>query len=48
MIISSGKNPDILNKILNGERKGTLFLSKEEKIKDKREYLQIQIGGEEK
>ncbi len=48
MIISSGKNPSILNKILNGEHKGTLFLAKDEKIENRREYLQRKIGGAEK
>lgn len=48
MIISSGKNPSILNKILNGEHKGTLFLAKDEKIENRREYLQRKIGGVEK
>ena len=48
MIISSGKNPSILNKILKREHKGTLFLAKDEKIENRREYLQRKIGGAEK
>jgi len=46
MIITSGKNPNILNKILNGEKKGTLFLAKNENIQNKREYLLTKLGGE--
>lgn len=46
MIISSGKNPNILDKILNGEKKGTLFIAKKQQINDKREYLLSQIRGE--
>lgn len=47
MLISSGKDPSILNKILNGEKKGTLFLAKDENIQNKREYLLTRIGGKE-
>lgn len=46
MVISSGKNPSILNKIVNGENKGTLFVGKKEILEDIREYLITQIGGE--
>lgn len=46
MVITSGKNPDIINKITNGENKGTLFISKKEITTDIREYLVSQIGGE--
>lgn len=46
MMIASGKNPDILNKILNGEKHGTLFLSRKEVIKNEREYLISKINKE--
>lgn len=48
MIISNGKNPNILNKILAGEKQGTLFIAKKENIENIREYLVGKIGGEKK
>ena len=44
MIISNGKNPNILNKIMNGEKHGTLFVANEEKEQDIRNYLVSQIN----
>lgn len=46
MLIASGKNPDILNKILNGEKHGTLFLSRKEVKENEREYLISKINKE--
>lgn len=44
MIIASGKNPNILNKIINGEKYGTLFLAQDEQQEDIREYLISKIN----
>ncbi len=39
MLIASGKDPDILNKIINGEKHGTLFVAQNNIDQDIREYL---------
>ncbi len=39
MLISSGKEPNVLNKIIKGEKHGTLFLANKETTKDVRNYL---------
>lgn len=39
MIISSGKDPNIVSKIIKGERKGTLFVSNKKYDTDVRNYL---------
>lgn len=44
MIISNGKDPEILNKIANGERSGTLFVSNREIEKNIRSYLISEIN----
>ena len=46
MLITSGKNPNILNRILNGEKNGTLFVSKKEIYENEREYLISKIDKE--
>lgn len=47
MIISSGKNPSILNKIMNGEKHGTLFVARKEREEDIREYLVSRLMNKE-
>lgn len=44
MMIINGKNPDILTKIMNGEKYGTLFVSQKEVEKDTRQYLVSKIN----
>lgn len=39
MLISSGKEPNVLNKISKGEKHGTLFVANKETTKDVRNYL---------
>lgn len=39
MIIGNGKDPSILNKMVSGDKQGTLFVAKKEKEEDVREYL---------
>lgn len=48
MIIGNGKNPNIVSKILEGEKNGTLFVSKAVENIDVREYLISNINKEEK
>ena len=39
MIITNGKKPEIINKIINGEKYGTLFVSNVENKNNIRNYL---------
>ena len=39
MIIGNGKDPSILNKMVSGDKQGTLFVAKKEKEEEVREYL---------
>ena len=48
MIITNGKNPDNMLKVLNGTQKGTLFRAFNNKIEDIRKYLIANIIKEEK
>lgn len=48
MIIGNGKNPNIVSKIMNGEKEGTLFVSNQINQTDIREYLISKINKEEK
>lgn len=48
MIIGNGKNPNIVNKIMNGEKNGTLFVSNQMENINIREYLISNINKEEK
>ena len=48
VIIANGKNPNIVSKIINGEKNGTLFVSKEPQDVNLREYLISNISKEEK
>lgn len=48
LIIANGKNPNIVSKIINGEKNGTLFVSNEPQDIDMREYLIANIDKEEK
>lgn len=43
MLITSGKDPDILNKIMDGEKHGTLFVAQDKIKQDIREYLVSKI-----
>lgn len=43
MIICNGKNPDIINKVLNGEKYGTLFVGNKTCKDDVRDYLLSKI-----
>ncbi len=43
MIIGNGKNPNILNKIVNGEKHGTLFVGRKISKSNIREYLLSKI-----
>lgn len=43
MIICSGKNPNILNRIMAGEKQGTLFVGNKIDTKNIREYLLLKI-----
>lgn len=45
MIICNGKEPNIINKIINGEKHGTLFVGKKEKVENIREYLLTKINN---
>lgn len=47
MVIASGKNPNILNKIINGEKHGTLFVARQEKEEDIRDYLVSKLRNKE-
>ncbi len=45
MIITNGKNPAILSKIINGEKQGTLFVAQKEVETETRDYLVSKING---
>ncbi len=47
MMIASGKNPNILNKIINGEKHGTLFVARQEREEDIRDYLVSKLRNKE-
>ena len=44
MMITNGKEPNILNKIMNGEKHGTLFVATQEETTDARNYLVSKIN----
>ena len=43
MIIANGKNPNILNKIVSGEKHGTLFVGRKTAEDNIRQYLLSKI-----
>lgn len=49
MMITNGKNPNVLNRIINGEKHGTLFVANQKTTEDIRSYLVSKINekGEE-
>ncbi len=47
MMIASGKDPNILNKMINGEKHGTLFVGRKEKEEEVRDYLISKLRNKE-
>ncbi len=47
MMIASGKDPNILNKMINGEKHGTLFVGRKEKEEEVRDYLVSKLRNKE-
>lgn len=47
MLIENGKEPDIINKVIDGQRHGTLFVAQNKKEENIREYLMEKINNKE-